>query len=60
MSAATKKKKAADRRKSRISAKCKSDPKELSEKLKAAVPSAHKISQLDYYDFVDLKKDTPY
>lgn len=57
MSAATKKKKAADRRKSRADAKCKSDPKVLSAHLHAAVPSAHKISQLDYYDFIKMKKD---
>lgn len=56
-SAATKKKKAVDRRKSRTDARCKSDPKVLNAKFKAAVPSAHKISQLDYYDFVELKKD---
>ncbi|CAN0244976.1 unnamed protein product [Ectocarpus sp. 6 AP-2014] len=57
MSAATKKKKAADNRKRRAGARCKSDPKVLSDKFKAAVPSAHKISQLDYYDFLELKKE---
>lgn len=57
MSAATKKKKAAAKRKSRTDARCKSDPKVLSDKFKAAVPSGHKISQLDYYDFLELKKD---
>ncbi|AAK14568.1 unnamed protein product [Ectocarpus sp. 4 AP-2014] len=56
MSAATKKKRGAERRKVRADAKCKSDPKVLSAKFKAAVPSAYKISHLDYYGFLDLKK----
>ncbi|CAN0485342.1 unnamed protein product, partial [Ectocarpus sp. 12 AP-2014] len=56
VSAATKEKREAARRKARVDAKCKSDPKVLSANFKAAVPSAHKISHLDYYDFLDLKR----
>jgi hypothetical protein len=56
MSAATKKKKEAARRKKKAIAKCQADPKVVSDKFKAAVPSATKISKLDYYDFLELKK----
>ena len=57
MSAATKKKRAADKRKRRTDVRCKSDPRVLSDNFKAAVPSAHKISQLDYYGFLEVKKE---
>ena len=56
LDAATKKKRNASRRKARVHDKCKSDPKVLSDNLKSAVPSANKISNLDYDDFMELKK----
>lgn len=52
VSEATKRKRAKDR----VAKKCGSDATELFHRLKSAVPSARKISQLDYFDFVDLKK----
>ncbi|CAN0507456.1 unnamed protein product [Ectocarpus sp. 12 AP-2014] len=55
VSAATKKKREAARRKVRVDAKCKSDPKVLSANFKAAVPSANKISKLNYSDFKKMK-----
>lgn len=55
--AATKKKRDVLKRKARVEKKCKSDPEELSAKLKAAVPSANKISNLDYEDFLQVKKN---
>ncbi|CAM9180447.1 unnamed protein product [Ectocarpus sp. 12 AP-2014] len=57
MSTAAKKKREVARRKNRVNAKCKSEPKVLSDKFKAAIPSANKISQLDYEDFMELKKN---
>ncbi|CAM9137988.1 unnamed protein product [Ectocarpus sp. 8 AP-2014] len=56
MSEATKKRRAKARRELRIDVKCKSDPKILSAKFKAAVPSAHKITQLNYSEFQKMKK----
>lgn len=57
MSAAAKKRKELARKKKRVADKCQSDPKVLSKKIKAAVPSANKISKLTYSEFVKLKKD---
>ena len=56
MSTSTKKKREAARRKKRADTRCQTDPKVLSDKFKAAVPSANKISKLDYYEFMELKK----
>ncbi|AAR26954.1 FirrV-1-E5 [Feldmannia irregularis virus a] len=60
LTAAAKKKRAAKakaRRQARVKEKCPSERAEISEKFKAAVPSAHKIARLDYPGFVALKKE---
>lgn len=57
MSAATKKKRADARKKKKVAGKCTSDPKVLCKKFKAAVPSAHKISNLNYSEFQKMKRD---
>lgn len=55
VSASKRKEMNAAKRRARVQKKCKTDPAILSDKFKAAVPSARKIANMDYDDFLEMK-----